>query len=83
MEAHLFVFELGLLAFWGLWFSAIFLTNLFEGFRLMEIFPITWKWASQHFSGSLGPCQVSDLYVVACIGVPRGHGVAVLGGHPL
>lgn len=41
MEAHLIVIQACLLAFLGLWFSARFLTNLFEGFRLMEIFPIT------------------------------------------
>ena len=54
-------FKLGLLAFWGLWFSMIFSTNLFGGFRLMEIFPITWKFASQNFQP------------VDCVAVFDGH----------
>ena len=49
MGVHLFALKLGLLEFWSLWFSVVFLTNLFDGFRLLGIFPITWKFASQNF----------------------------------
>ena len=48
MEAHVIVMQPCRLACGGLWFSVRFLTNLLEGFRLMEILPITWKCASQN-----------------------------------
>jgi len=49
MEVHLFALKLALLAFWGLWFSVVFLTNLSDGCRLLGILPTTWKFASQNF----------------------------------
>ena len=49
MEIQLFTLKLGLLLFWCLWFSIVFLTNLFEGFRVLRVVPITWKFASHNF----------------------------------
>ena len=45
----MFALKLGLLSFWDLWFFVVFLTNLFEGFRILSIFPVTWKFASKNF----------------------------------
>ena len=48
MDLHLFPLKLGLLSFWDLWFSVAFLTNLFDGFRILGIFPVTWQFASHN-----------------------------------
>lgn len=49
MDMELVTLKLGLLFFWGLWFSIVFLTNLFEGFRVLRVVPTTWKYASHNF----------------------------------
>jgi len=69
MEVHLFALKLGLLTFWGLWFSVVFLTNLFDGFRLLGIFPITWKVASQNFQpvAKATARYVSSVWLPACL----------------
>ena len=43
------VFKLGLLLFWTLWLLVVFLTNVFEGLKLLRIVPPYWKFASQNF----------------------------------
>lgn len=44
--AALFVFKIGLLAFWGLWFLIACLTNLCDSFKALQIFRRTWVFAS-------------------------------------
>jgi hypothetical protein len=49
MEIELFTLKLGLLSFWGLWLAIVFLTNLFEGFKVLRVVPGKWKFASYNF----------------------------------
>lgn len=43
------LFKLGLISFWSLWLFIMFLTNLFEGLKLIRLVPPYWKFASQNF----------------------------------
>lgn len=45
----LFTLKLGLLIFWMLWQLIVFMTNLFEGLKLLRIVPPYWKFASQNY----------------------------------
>ena len=45
----LFTLKLGLVIFWMLWQLIVFLTNLFEGLKLLRIVPPYWKFASQNY----------------------------------
>ena len=49
MDLNLVTLKLGLVSFWGLWLLIVFLTNLFEGLKLLRIVPPYWKFASQNF----------------------------------
>ena len=49
MEIKFLVLKVGLLSFWGLWLLIAFLTNLFEGLKLLRVVPQRWKFASQNF----------------------------------
>lgn len=41
--------KIGLLSFWSLWLLVVFLTNVFEGLKLLRIVPPYWKFASQNY----------------------------------
>lgn len=45
----LYAFKLGLAFFWSLWLLMVFLTNLFEGLKILRIIPPYWKFASQNY----------------------------------
>lgn len=45
----LFTFKSGLICFWALWQLLVFMTNLFEGLKLLRIVPPYWKFASQNY----------------------------------
>ena len=49
MEVHLLTLKVGFLSFWGLWLSIVFITNLFEGLKLLRIVPPYWRFASQNY----------------------------------
>jgi hypothetical protein len=49
MEINFFALKIGLLSFWGLWLFIVFLTNLFEGLKVLRVLPQRWKFASQNF----------------------------------
>ena len=65
----MFALKLGLLTFWGLWFSVVFMTNLFDGFRLLGIFSVTWKAASQNFQpvAKATARYVAGIWLPACL----------------
>ncbi len=39
----------GLVLFWSLWLTIVFLTNLFEGLQHLRILPEGWKFVSQNY----------------------------------
>ncbi len=39
----------GLIFFWALWLSIVFLTNLLEGLKALHILPESWKFASKNY----------------------------------
>jgi hypothetical protein len=45
----LFTFKFGLVSFWAIWQLLVFMTNLFEGLKLLRIVPPYWKFASQNY----------------------------------
>ena len=45
----LFTFKFGLVFFWAMWQLMVFMTNLFEGLKLLRIVPPYWKFASQNY----------------------------------
>ena len=45
----LYTFKLGLAFFWSIWLLMVFLTNLFEGLKILRIVPPYWKFASQNY----------------------------------
>ena len=49
MEITLYALKLGLIAYWGIWFTIIFLTNAFAALRALRVVPQKWKFASQNF----------------------------------
>ncbi|MCC2641958.1 MAG: conserved rane protein of unknown function [Nitrospira sp.] len=59
MEVNLFVLKLGLISVWGLWIFIAFLTNLFDGLKVMRRLPPYWKFASDNFQAV---AQATALY---------------------
>ena len=49
MENELYALKLGLIAFWGIWFTIVLLTNVFAALRALRAVPQKWKFASQNF----------------------------------
>jgi len=49
MEIKLYALKLGLIAFWGIWFTIVLLTNVFAALRALRVVPQKWKFASQNF----------------------------------
>lgn len=49
METTLFALKFGLLFFWGFWLLIVFLTNLFEGLKVVGMLSPHWKFASQNY----------------------------------
>jgi hypothetical protein len=45
----LFTFKFGLVSFWAIWQLLVFMTNLFEGLKLLRIVPPYSKFASQNY----------------------------------
>ncbi|RPI31959.1 MAG: hypothetical protein EHM70_10160 [Chloroflexota bacterium] len=44
-----YLLKLGLIFFWALWLSIVFLTNLFDGLKALKILPPQWKLASGNY----------------------------------
>ncbi len=42
--------QVGLLVFWGIWLSIVFITNSFEGLKALGILPESWKFASKNYA---------------------------------
>ncbi len=49
MQIDLMTLKLGLLLFWAVWLSLVFLTNLFAGLKAIGILPDKWKFASKNY----------------------------------
>ena len=49
MIISLTTLKIGLVFFWSLWLSIVFLTNFFEGLKHLGWLPENWKFASQNF----------------------------------
>jgi hypothetical protein len=50
MQIDLLILKLGLLLFWSVWLTVVFLTNSFEGLKVVRILPEGWKFASDNYS---------------------------------
>lgn len=42
--------KIGLLAFWTLWLTAVFVTNVFEALKTWGLLPKDWPWASGNYA---------------------------------
>jgi hypothetical protein len=42
----LYTLKIGLVVFWALWLSVVFITNLFDGLKGLRVLPQDWKLAS-------------------------------------
>lgn len=49
MESGLFLFKLGLVAFWAVWLFIAFVTNLIEGLKHIRLLPSRATWASHNY----------------------------------
>ena len=80
----LFTLKLGLVIFWMLWQLIVFLTNLFEGLKLLRIVPPYWKFASQNYQSVE---QATGAYQRPFMGpeapLPRRAGLATCDTHTL
>ena len=45
----MFTLKIGLVFFWSMWQLIVFMTNLFEGLKVLRIVPPYWKFASQNY----------------------------------
>ncbi len=43
------IIKTGLVFFWSLWLTIVFLTNLFEGLQHLRVVPESWKFVSQNY----------------------------------
>jgi hypothetical protein len=50
MQIDLLILKFGLLLFWSVWLTFVFLSNSFEALKLMRIAPESWKFASDNYS---------------------------------
>ncbi len=44
------IIKTGLVLFWSLWLTIVFLTNLFEGLQYLRVIPESWKFISQNYA---------------------------------
>lgn len=44
-----FIIRIGLLVFWALWLTLVFLTNLFDGLKAAGVLPGSWRFASGNY----------------------------------
>jgi hypothetical protein len=42
--------KIGLLSFWTLWLTAVFITNVFEALKTWGLLPKDWPWASGNYA---------------------------------
>jgi hypothetical protein len=49
MNVDISTLKLGLVVFWSLWITVVFLTNLFEGLKILSVLPEDWPFASGNY----------------------------------
>ncbi len=45
----IFYIKMGLVLFWCLWITIVFLTNIFEGLKILDVLPKSWNFESKNF----------------------------------
>jgi hypothetical protein len=49
VNIRLITLKRGLLVFWAIWFSLVFLTNVLDGYKRLALLPTTWQYVSGNF----------------------------------
>lgn len=61
MGINLIFIKLGLMAFWAVWLTVVFLTNLFNDMKVVGVLPDHWKFASKNYEAI---SKVTSIYHV-------------------
>jgi hypothetical protein len=50
MQVSLSILKLGLMFFWASWLTLTFVTNFFDGLKVLKVLPEEWKFASGNYA---------------------------------